>query len=400
MRFSIIVLAFLSFFLTACKYDQHQARANEVIKEIKEKHAPDPRVAFFNIKSEIQQGKLIIQGMTISPEAHRELFERLQQEKILAVDSAEVLPSPSLGGNLFGVVNVSVCNIRSEPKNSAEMATQALLGTPLRVWKETAGYYLVQTPDDYFGWLDGGGFTLMDEKSYQLYLNSERVICTKDFDFAYSAADENSQVVSDLVVGCILQHIENQGIFIKTKFPDGRLAFVKNTNASPLKDWLATRQPDAPHILATAKQMMGRPYLWGGTSGKGMDCSGFTKTVFYLNGIQLPRDASQQVHVGEAIDTDTTWKNLQAGDLLFFGRKATDSQKERITHVAIYMGEGKIIHASNMVEIGSLRRGDPDFQEGRLKSFVKGKRMIGATAESGVKPLASLPYYASGQLRD
>ncbi len=400
MRFSIVLLALFALVFNACKNDQQLSLANEIIKEIKEKHAPDPRVAFFNLSAELQAEKLIVKGMTIAPEAHQALFERLEQEKIRAVDSVEVLPSPALEGKLFGVVNVSVSNIRSQPKNSAEMATQALLGTPLRVWKEEGGYYLVQTPDDYFGWLDSGGFSLMDESSFQSYLNSERLICTKDFDFAYSAADENSQVVSDLVAGCILQNIENQGNFIKMKFPDGRTAFVKSSNSSPLKDWLASRQPDATHILATAKQMMGRPYLWGGTSGKGMDCSGFTKTVFYLNGLQLPRDASQQVHAGEAIDTDTTLKNLQVGDLLFFGRKATENQKERITHVAIYMGDGKIIHASNMVELGSLRRGDPDFQEGRLNSLVKGRRMIGTPAESGAKPLANLPFYAQQQLPD
>jgi cell wall-associated NlpC family hydrolase len=131
-----------------------------------------------------------------------------------------------------------------------------------------------------------------------------------------------------------------------------------------------------------------------------MDCSGFTKTAFYLNGLQLPRDASQQVHAGLAVDTDTTLKNLLPGDLLFFGKKATENQKERITHVAIYLGDGQIIHAANMVELGSLRRGDPGFQEGRLNSLVKGKRMIGAPKESGVIPLAELPFFTAQPLQN
>ena len=68
--------------------------------------------------------------------------------------------------------------------------------------------------------------------------------------------------------------------------------------------------------------------------------------------------------------------------------------------MAIYMGNGKIIHAANKVETGSLHRGDPDFQEGRLHTFVRAKRMLGANMESGVVPLRSLPYYGQGQFPD
>src|SRR5690606_14413521 len=96
--------------------------------------------------------------------------------------------------------------------------------------------------------------------------------------------------------------------------------------AQNYKQWVSRPNPDAAQILTTAKTLIGTPYLWGGTSMKGVDCSGFTKTCFFLNGIILPRDASQQALIGEAVDIyegDTvnlakSLKNLQAGDLLFF----------------------------------------------------------------------------------
>jgi hypothetical protein len=186
------------------------------------------------------------------------------------------------------------------------------------------------------------------------------------------------------LAGNILRSEGSTGRFTKIFFPDGRTGYVLSVKVSNYSEWLATRQPDAGHILATAHEMMGRPYLWGGASGKGMDCSGYTKTVFYLNGVQLPRDANQQAEVGEEVETDSTLKNLLPGDLLFFGRKATPEQKEKITHVAIYLGNGKIIHAANKVEIASLRRGEPDFVEHRLSSFVRSKRMLSTVGKNGV----------------
>ena len=125
-----------------------------------------------------------------------------------------------------------------------------------------------------------------------------------------------------------------------------------------------------------------------------MDCSGFTKTVYYLNGLMLPRDASQQVHVGIEVETDPSLKNLQPGDFLFFGRKATSSAKEKITHVAIYLGDGKMIHSSERVRIQSLKRGDEDFAENRLNTLVRAKRLlenIGMHAWSGWQIITYTP---------
>lgn len=396
MKRTVFFLLLLLFLSTACEDEASLQKINLLADEVRQKYAPDKRVALFQTEAVFSGSDIVLRGETNLPDAKAELMEKLRSSSLSVIDSLAVLPSPALKGKHWGIVNVSVCNMRSAPKHSAELATQALLGTPLRVWKEENGFYLVQSPDDYFGWVDDGGFVLMDSMNWQNRLNSPKAVCLDDYVFAYENPFEHAPKVTDLLAGNIVQTLENQGDFTKINLPDGRTGFVKSTHLMPLKTWLDTRQPDADHILTSAREMMGRPYLWGGTSGKGMDCSGFTKMTYFLNGIQLPRDASQQVMVGEPVDSDSTFSNLQPGDLLFFGKKAEGEQKEKITHVAIYLGDGKIIHASDMVEVESLRRGDPTFNEYRLKSYVRSKRIVGSVGKNGVVGLKDSPFYGKG----
>ena len=125
--------------------------------------------------------------------------------------------------------------------------------------------------------------------------------------------------------------------------------------------------------------------MWGGTSIKAVDCSGFTKSTYYLNGIILARDASQQCYTGDDIDiskyvdgeqTKEALANLKMGDLIFFGSKATPERKERITHVGIYIGDGIFIHSAGKVRINSLIPEDDNYYSGSNR-LVRAQRMLG-----------------------
>ena len=109
--------------------------------------------------------------------------------------------------------------------------------------------------------------------------------------------------------------------------------------------------------------------MWGGTSPKGVDCSGFVRTTLYLHDIIIPRNASQQARTGERLEIAPDFSNLVPGDLLFFGSRGDESRPERVVHVAFYVGDGRFIHSSGFVREASLRPGDPDYDDynrGRL----------------------------------
>lgn len=390
--FLIIIL--LSSFNNYSQEINTMEKVNSIIQQVKEKFAPDKRVAIFNIEATQSDNKIILRGETNLSNAKSELVKMMNNSNIKFEDEIGLLPSNKLGNKKFGVINLSVANIRSKPDNPAELATQAILGTPIKILKKGEdGYYLVQTPDGYIAWLDNDGFAFMDETELNNWLSSPKIIYTNVYGFSFSEANEKSQTVSDLVAGNLLKIIGEDSNFFLVNYPDERTAYVKKDEAKLFNDWYNALNPTGESILKTAYRFMGIPYLWGGTSPKGMDCSGFTKTVYFLNGIILARDASQQVNTGELVDTKDGWKNLQPGDLLFFGRKASGDKKERITHVAIYIGDGDFIHASGRVRINSLNPAKSYYSQYRDNMFVRAKRILTSVGKNGIERILDNNFY-------
>ena len=360
-----------------------------VIETMKQIYAPDARTAILNLEIKQEENGFFVMGETNIPKAKEVLSEKLKEFNTSIKLEISELPSEELGDKIFGVVNISVANIRTKPEHSAEMATQALLGTPLKIYKKKGGWFMVQTPDDYIGWLDDDGFSQMNKVEFDIWNNSEKIIVTNKFGFSFSGKDENSVPVSDLVSGNILKFKNVDDSFTEVEYPDGRIAFIPFKHVQNYHSWLKSLEINQKNLISTAKSFMGLPYLWGGTSAKGVDCSGFTKTIYFLNGVLLPRDASQQVNVGELVDTENGFDNILPGDLLFFGRKADGDKKERATHVGMYIGDTEFIHSSGMVKINSLDSSRENFSEYRFKSFIRAKRIISSLDKNGVKLLSN-----------
>lgn len=374
----IIAVAFLLVFLS-CKNKEEKTEDNplgEQIALVKNEFAPDKRVALFDITSVKNNNKIILKGTSNLPEAVNTLRENLKTQGVTFVDSIQLYPDPNLEGKTKAVVKISVANLRSNPKHSAELSTQATLGTPLNVYTKKDNWYLVQTPDSYLAWVDSGGLQLMNADEFATWKLADKIIFLGTYGQALTKIDQGEQMASDLVAGNVLEVVDEVKNFYRVKFPDGRNAFVDKSKAMNYNNWLASLDPTQESLVKTSKSLMGLPYLWGGTSPKGVDCSGFTKTVFFLNGLVLPRDASQQIHTGELVDDDKSFDNMQPGDLLFFGKPATETSKERVIHVGMWIGNNEFIHSAGRVHISTFDKNSPDFDQYNYNRYLRTKRVL------------------------
>jgi SH3-like domain-containing protein len=343
-----------------------------LIDSVRNTYAPDKRVAIFEV--EFQNDSLI--GQTNLPEAKAALLAVFSRAEILVNDVVETLPNEVVGQNTMAFVNVSVANLRSSPAESVELASQSLLGTPLKIYDKKGGWLRAQSPDGYIGWVSGSTVSRFSASQIDSLNKFPKIIYTKGYGFAFASPNENAQTVSDLTWGNTLTLVSEKKEFYEVRFPDNRPAFILKSEAVKFENWLNDLAINKNSLVETSKKMMGLPYLWGGTSWKGVDCSGFTRTIYLMNGMLLPRDASQQVHVGKQVDTSADYGNLQPGDLLFFGRPATDLSNERAVHVGMWLGNGQFIHSSGMVRISSFNPSDENFDAYNLNRFLRAKRMI------------------------
>ena len=377
----ILSLSLLVLTLVSCASDETQQKLDSINEDIRKEYAPDKRVAIYNIDLEADQNSIRISGETDQQQALSRLREELRRFKMKTLDEVVLLPDSSIGNYPYAVVNNSVANIRSAPKHSAELATQALLGTGLKVLKIQGDFYLIQTPDKYISWVDHGGVQLMSPEEFETWSNASKLIYLKNQGYVYSSKDNEIERIGDIVLGSLLVVLGEDEEFFEVAYPDGRKGFVKRGEAERYLSWLEELNPNPERIELYARSLLGSPYLWGGTSSKGMDCSGFTKTAYWMNGMIIPRDASQQITAGKDVDPELSFESLAKGDLMFFGKKATDSTRQRVTHVGIWLdnGNGEFIHASGRVKIGSIDPGSPDYDEFNVNRYLGSRRYLGET---------------------
>ena len=349
-----------------------------VNKSIKQQYASDKRVAIYDIEIDNYDGKIIATGETDSKIGYQKLLDSLKSLDIEYINKIRVLPDSAVGNLKYAIARNSVINIRSKPKHSAELGTQGLLGMPLKVLDKKGDFYRVQTPDNYISWVDKGGIHRMNKDKFDNWNNRKKVIFTKNFGYVYADKNENSDIISDITLGGILKFKGLSNDFFEVEYPDKRAGYVKRNEAVYYDTWIQNLASSEEDIEKTAKSMDGFPYLWGGTSSKGMDCSGFTKMVYLMNGFVIPRDASQQINAGKTVDIDLNFSDLQKGDLLFFGTKSTEEKKQRVVHVGIWLGNDKMefIHASGNVHLSSMDENQPNYDKMNKNRYLGSKRYL------------------------
>jgi len=369
---------FFLFFLFFCQFafSQVDSKVNEIIQSIQKDFVPDKRTGVYEIKAEISGNKIILNGETDNKNAINKLVDRISSELNLEIENnILLLPDTTLKGKTYAIVSVSVANMRKDNDHDAEMVSQVILGTVVKVLKKKGGFYLIQSPDEYLGWVEGGSLVLCDENGMIEWKKAKKIFYNELFGIIYSKKSKQSDPVGDIVVGAELKYISKDGKWWEVITPRGEIGYIPAKEALDKEYWEKTRKLNFDNIFKTAKRFLGFPYLWGGTSSKGLDCSGFVKTVFYINGYMLPRDASQQAFVGEEIVPEENYRNVKPGDLLFFGGKNKEG-KVRVTHVAIYIEDYTFIHCSSYVQFSSLKKDAPNFDPYHSDRLVKITRIL------------------------
>ena len=301
---------------------------------------------------------------------------------------------PFLFAQEFGVVNISVCNLRATADFSAEMVSQALLGTPVHILQISDNgnpWPQVQTPDTYTGWVHYSAVKRMTREEYHAWNAAPKVVVTSLYGTVYQDSSRRSPAVSDIVGGDRLKYLGRKGCWLKVGFPDGREGYVHKSEAMPEADWRKQLDKSPEAILQSALSMLGTPYIWAGMSPKGTDCSGFVRTVLFLHDIIIPRDSGPQSRVGERILDPA---QLQPSDLVFFGRWNEDGTPS-VSHVGFYLGDGRFIHSLGLVQTGSLNPDDPKYDAYNTGRYLFGGRVLPyIDQEEGLNTTLTNPYYA------
>jgi len=371
--------AIIAALLFSCAKDPNpDERLLNALIPVRERYAPDRRVAIFTVTPEWQNGVLVAKGEVDNPQAKTDALGALKDAaNVDPVDSIIVLPDPRLGENRNGIITVSVGNVRSRPGQDEELGTQVLMGMVVKLLKKRGGWYYVQSNDKYLGWIEDDAMVVTDDKGVDDWIAASKVITVDYFGVVREKPSLTAQPVSDVVAGAMLKKGGEGGSWIAVALPDGRKGYIGRSIVQDYGAWRKSRRLTTANIENTAKMFVGVPYLWGGTSAKGFDCSGYTKTVYRLNGLELNRDANQQSLMGEDVAVGGSFQGLKDGDLLFFGRKAAGEKPERIWHVGIYLGNKEFIHCAGRVRINSFDSTASHFDRERLNTFVRARRLIG-----------------------
>lgn len=229
---------------------------------------------------------------------------------------------------MFGICNLAIVPVRAEASDRSEQVTQLLFGEHFKIIEMTAKWAQVELAyDNYIGWIDVKQYQPITEEYYDILNNTPIVL---NADLVEYITTPNNQLTS-ITLGASLSFLDNEEI---------------NTSKYSFEGIKVCGKKPKSELIKTAFMYLNAPYLWGGKTPFGIDCSGFTQMVYKLNGYKLLRDASQQATQGDAL---SFIEESEPGDLAFF-----DNEEGNIIHVGIMMENNYIIHASGKVRIDRL----------------------------------------------
>jgi gamma-D-glutamyl-L-lysine dipeptidyl-peptidase len=290
----------------------------------------------------------------------------------------------------WALVMRPVADVRHEPSHRSERVTQALLGEPLEVLRRHESWAFVRLSDGYLGWiataLDSPPLHICAVEIAQAYPALATHVIKQPLApcYAHPSAEPHEQV-GLLPFGIRVQVMGQDGPLQRVRWPDGKLRWIATADLLSLELLPQGRVTGLRQAVGWAQRLVGVPYLWGGKTPFGYDCSGLMQMLFGMIGVSLRRDADQQAELGEPVDPES----ITFGDLLFFGEAATDDgnrapgremtpiglmrlgqnpsaaqgdhrRDSRVTHVALALSRSEFLDSSRSGGGVALRSLDPD----------------------------------------
>jgi gamma-D-glutamyl-L-lysine dipeptidyl-peptidase len=295
--------------------------------------APDPRTQVFETRIRRAPTGAVVHGVTTLPAAVEEFRRRLAERGVAAQLRLRVLPDPVLAPRSEALVRAPVAPVYRRATMSSTQITQYVLGARVGLLSRRGRFYRVRGDDGHLGWVHQG------------YLRRG----THEWALAWERGEQGQPLFS---LGAVLGTADGAPVRLpwgarvlgdqagRVLLPDDRVGQVLSGDLVGWDQRYERFPPRGDEVVATGHLWLGAPYLWGGVTPWGVDCSGLAQAVYAMHGVALPRDSDMQARTGAPVEVGAEFGGLRPGDLLFF------AEKGRIIHVALSLGESAVLHAS------------------------------------------------------
>jgi gamma-D-glutamyl-L-lysine dipeptidyl-peptidase len=343
-------------------------RLRDLVARVSAHQELDARRVLFDVTVEQRGDGYALIGTTTERAAADELAATARRLLGSAALHDEIvrLPHPALGVETQAVAHAAITPVYAEPRLPAPQTSQLVMGMRVDVLERSGSWLRIRTEDAYLGWVHSGYITPGPREwtlSWERGSVGEPVVS-----LGAEIGDVEGGVIARAPWGARLIRLSP----LEYRLPDGRSGVIRAGEVVDV-DRLSDRFPlRGDSIVRTARRWLGAPYLWGGLTLGGADCSGFTQAVYWMHGIALPRDSDLQARVGASVPKEEGFAPLRPGDLLFFAEAST-----RISHVAISLGGAQIVHSA--VSNGGVAFNDLDGDqplERRLKGLYTHARRL------------------------
>ncbi len=341
-------------------------KIRQAARAVRREFAPNPRREVFEVATRTVDGRHVVTGQTTVPVAADSFRARLDELGLPIDLSMSVLPDPTLAPCSEALVRAPLAPVYRRPTMNSTQLSQYVLGNRLTLISSRGRFWRIRGEDGYVGWVHRG-YLMRGEPDWALAWErsegGDPVVS-----LGAELHDEADRTFARLPWGARVTQLAGGRILL----PDGRSGKLGAGEVVPA-DRLADRFPArGESVTRTARRWIGAPYLWGGVTPHGTDCSGLVQSVFWIHGVALPRDSDMQAGVGAEVDPGQGFAALRPGDTLYF------AERNRVNHVALSLGGPHIIHASASnggVDLNDLS-GDLDFEAHLRKVFSVARRLL------------------------